>query len=183
MGSQLRFALALQLGSSLVFVVAAIVAGAMNRSVPVVLMLAAAMTLCGIVVKSSGRTAGLGGLMGGDAPASPWSGALQGFIGRVIGLGLIYGLTVLIAAIFRETEIEQRVLGFDVILVGVATGVALVCALVAQRIMMAQGDALQSMMAQFQSRMQEMQGRRPGTGSAANDDDIIEGDFTRKDED
>ena len=191
-GTGIRLALGMKLLSGLVFVIGAIVAGVMNRSFPVAILLAAAMTLAGVAARMRAGGGALSGLLGQaeTEKKKPWDGALQGFILRALGLSFVFGLSVLISAIFQETDMEQRVGQTDLMIIGTCFALALVLSSVSQTLLAKQAEALSAMMGDIQTRFRDMQQGRTGgfpgdagaPGRAANDD-VIEGEFTRKDED
>ena len=105
----------LRIVAALVFVIAIIFAGASNRSVLLVPALAAAATLGGLVKPKIGLN-----LQNPDVePPSRLSRATGMFTTRLVAYGILFGLSVLIAAMFRETGLERQITMFDAGLVAV----------------------------------------------------------------
>lgn len=182
MPGPLKLALALKALGGLAFLIAIIAAGAMNRSVGVVALLALAMTLVGLYGSKgqAGMAALQAQLQGGPAPEpkSFVSQLASGFVVRLIGLGVVFGLTVLISALFRETSLERTLDRTDILLVLVPTAIAFGGALMSQRMMARMGGDMMGMMAQF---AQQMQAAQAGKQDPVDDDTIIEGEFTETD--
>ena len=190
MPTSMRYALALKFLGGIAFLVAIVTAGAMNRSLAIIPLFALAMTLAGLILRR-GVTQGLdlGALMG--MPTTPnenrgfFDGAFNMFVQRLVGVAVLFGLTVLIAALFRETDIDRLVGVSDAALVGVPFAITLAAGYASQRMLSGMGDELAAMMAQMQSKMADMQAQRAGPGGAevqpgqaANDDEIIDADYT-----
>ena len=195
MPSQMKYALALKFLGGIAFLAAIITAGAMNRSFGIIPLFAIAMTLAALILRRN-ATPGLdlAAMMGqpkaDDGPPGFFDGALNMFVQRLIGVAVLFGLTVLIAALFRETNIDRVMDGTDMLLVGVPFGITLASGYASQRMLASMGDGLAAMMAQMQEKMSSMQASRgmggtgPGMdpGRPANDDDVIDGEFTEIDE-
>jgi hypothetical protein len=195
MPSQMKYALALKFLGGIAFLAAIITAGAMNRSFGIIPLFAIAMTLAALILRRN-ATPGLdlAAMMGqpkaDDGPPGFFDGALNMFVQRLIGVAVLFGLTVLIAALFRETNIDRVMDGTDMLLIGVPFGITLASGYASQRMLASMGDGLAAMMAQMQEKMSSMQASRgmggtgPGMdpGRPANDDDVIDGEFTEIDE-
>lgn len=195
MPSQMKYALALKFLGGIAFLAAIITAGAMNRSLGIIPLFAIAMTLAALILRRNATpgldlAAMLGQAKADDGPPGFFDGALNMFVQRLIGVAVLFGLTVLIAALFRETSIDRVVDGTDMLLIGVPFAITLASGYASQRMLASMGDGLAAMMAQMQQRMASMQtsrgmgGTGPGMdpGRPANDDDVIDGEFTEIDE-
>jgi hypothetical protein len=194
MPAQMKYALALKFLGGIAFLAAIITAGGMNRSVGIIPLFAIAMTLAALILRRN-ATPGLdlAAMMGqpkaDDGPPGFFDGALNMFVQRLIGVGVLFVLTVLIAALFRETSIDRVMDGTDMLLVGVPFAITLASGFASQRMLASMGEDLSGMMAQMQERMAAMQASRgmgPGAaggaggmdpGRPANDDDVIDGEF------
>ena len=195
MPSQMKYALALKFLGGIAFLAAIITAGAMNRSFGIIPLFAIAMTLAALILRRNATpgldlAAMMGQTKADDGPPGFFDGALNMFVQRLIGVAVLFGLTVLIAALFRETNIDRVMDGTDMLLIGVPFGITLASGYASQRMLASMGDGLAAMMAQMQEKMSSMQASRgmggtgPGMdpGRPANDDDVIDGEFTEIDE-
>jgi|GEM_PF-4372426 len=195
MPSQMKYALALKFLGGIAFLAAIITAGAMNRSLGIIPLFAIAMTLAALILRRNATPAlDLAAMLGqtkpDDGPPGFFDGALNMFVQRLIGVAVLFALTVLIAALFRETSIDRVMDGTDMLLVGIPFAVTLASGYASQKMLSSMGDGVAAMMAQMQQRMAAMQASRgmdargPGMepGRPANDDDVIDGEFTEVDE-
>ncbi len=191
----MKYALALKFLGGIAFLAAIITAGAMNRSFGIIPLFAIAMTLAALILRRNATpgldlAAMMGQTKADDGPPGFFDGALNMFVQRLIGVAVLFGLSVLIAALFRETTIDRVMDGTDMLLVGVPFGITLASGYASQRMLASMGDGLAAMMAQMQEKMSSMQASRgmggtgPGMdpGRPANDDDVIDGEFTEVDE-
>ena len=156
--------------SALVFVVAAIVAGAANRSMLMVPALAAVATLANL--NTPRMTINLGG-----APQQGLVGrAMTIFFTRTFLFAIVFGLSVLIAALFRETELAREFTNFDIGVLVVPFALALVFTAISMRSPM--GNP-QQFMEDMQKAFAEMQA---GAGAASNDDEAftVDGEFEER---
>ena len=123
----------LRIASTLVFLVAVIIAAALNRSVMMVPLLAAAATLSHWVAGKFAPNP-LSNLDGADNVRTP-TGSLLGrltprFLIGAIGYGILFALAVLISAVFQETELERAITQTDFIIIGVASAVAIALSII-----------------------------------------------------
>ncbi len=122
----------LRLAAALVFVVAVIVAGVMNRSIMMVPLLAGAATLTQWLLARiapgpmASLQSSLGGAPQGPVPLNRLGGR---FIAGVFGYGLLFILTVFISALFKETELERILTRTDLSILAIATGLAILLSL------------------------------------------------------
>lgn len=160
----------LRLGSALVFVIAVIVAGVANRSALMVPMIAAVATLAHLntprmAINFGGQQQGVIGR------------AITVFLTRTILFGIIFGLSVAIAALFQETEIAREFTTFDTILLTVPFGLALLFTAISMRSPLGNPEEL---MADIQKAFAEA---TAGGGMPSQDDDdafTVEGEFEDK---
>ncbi len=151
----------LRIASTLVFLVAVIVAAALNRSVMMVPLLAAAATLSHWVAgkfvpnplsnlegATSIRTP-MGNLLGRLAPR---------FLVGVFGYGILFALAVLISAVFQETELERAITRTDFIIIGVASVIAIILSVINAYTAATQVTGIMSDLQQAFSDMQDGQG-------------------------
>ena len=123
MPTTLKYAIALKFLGGLSFLVAVIAAGAMNRSIGIIFLFGLAMTVAALVLRR-GQAQGmdLATMMGqpgaSSEPKGLFDGALTIFVSRTLGVGILFGVSVLIAALFRETDILTTMNGTDMLLVG-----------------------------------------------------------------
>lgn len=119
--------LMLRLGATLVFLLAVVAAGALNRSLVMVPLLAATATLThwlvGKVVPNPLKN--IQGIAGNVAvPGRSPQALLMRFIAGTIGYGMIFMVTVFLSAIFQETELERALDGTDALILAVPAGIA-----------------------------------------------------------
>ena len=114
-------------GSALVFVLAAIVAGAANRSLLIVPALAALATLANLNTPR----------MMLNLTGAPQQGiiarAMTIFFTRTLLFAIVFGFSVLVAALFRVTDLARDFTNFDIGLLVVPFGLALFMTAMAQR--------------------------------------------------
>ena len=127
----MRFAiwmpLMLRAASAFVFVIAVIVAGAANRSLLMVPAIAAVATLANL--NTPRMSINLTG-----APEQGLIGrTMTVFFTRTFLFAIVFGFSVLIAALFRETELARDFTNFDVVLVTAPFVLALILTTIAMR--------------------------------------------------
>ncbi len=123
----------LRIASTLVFLVAVIVAAVLNRSVMMVPLLAAAATLSHWVAGKfvPNPLSNLAGATRIRMPMSSLPGRLvPRFLIGVFGYGILFALTVLISAIFQQTELERAITNTDFIIIGVASAIAIILSVI-----------------------------------------------------
>jgi len=117
----------LRVASALVFVIAVIVAGAANRSALMVPMIAGVATLANL------NTPRMSINFTGKPQQGLVSRGITVFLTRTILFGIVFGLSVAIAALFRETGLAREFTTFDTILLTVPFGLALVFTAISMR--------------------------------------------------
>lgn len=160
MPQTLLLPLILRVAGPIAFVVAAMTAGVMNRSIMIVPVLALAATLTTIIIRmvSPFPSFDLKSAMSPNAPAekpSAFRGAGRRFIIGVIGYGIAFGMAALIAAIFQTTEFQPQISLNDAGYLIVPGFIAVIGATIGARIgvnqMAGMMDQMQDMFAQMQS--------------------------------
>ena len=170
-----------RLAGPIAFVVAAMTAGAMNRSIMIVPLLALAATATTIIIRMVSPFPSLdlkSALSQGAAleKPSPFRGALRRLLIGVIGYGIAFGIAALLAALFQATEFQPQ-LGFSDAGYLIVPGlIAVVGATIGARLGVNQ---MAGMMDQMQDMFAQMQ-----TPDAANDEDgfTFEGEIIDPDE-
>ena len=119
MPAALFFPLFLKLAGPLSFLSAAMVAGVMNRSLILIPLIALASTATTILIRmvAPSPVMDLKTMLDPNAPPekpSPFKGAGRRVLMSILGFGLVFGLSALIAAIFQTTEFQQQVSGTDI---------------------------------------------------------------------
>lgn len=160
--------IALRVAATLVFIIAVVVAGVMNRSIMMVPLLAITATLVQWLVGKitpNPVNALQDALDTGIATRPGAQKFAPRIIAGTIGYGLVFMLTVFISALFQETELERALTQTDAMILAVTAGIAGVLSL-----LHAHTGARQAanMMGDFQQAFNEMQ-----TGQAANDEDAF----------
>lgn len=159
----------LRVASGLVFVVAVIVAGAANRSAIMVPALAGVATLAHL------NTPRLSLNLGGAPKQGLIGRAMTVFFTRTLVFGLVFGLSVLIAALFRETHLARDFTNFDIGLLVVPFALALVFTTISMRSPLGNPQAF---MEDIQKAFAEMQAGQGMPSSASDDDDFtFDGEF------
>lgn len=160
MPQTLLLPLILRVAGPIAFVVAAMTAGVMNRSIMIVPVLALAATLTTIIIRmvSPFPSFDLKSALSTNAPAekpSAFRGAGRRFIIGVIGYGIAFGMAALIAAIFQTTEFQPQIGLNDAGYLIVPGLIAVIGATIGARIgvnqMAGMMDQMQDMFAQMQS--------------------------------
>ncbi len=172
----------LRIAASLVFVVAVIVAAAMNRSIMLVPLLAAAATLSHWLAArlAPNPLSNLGEMLApGAARANPAGKLIRKFLFGVFGYGLVFALTVLISAVFQETELERIVTRFDLTLIAVAAGLAIVLSVINAHTAATQ---VTGMMGDLQQAFNQMQGG-PAATPGGEEPFTFEGEIIHPDDD
>ncbi|MEM9053935.1 MAG: hypothetical protein AAGB16_01305 [Pseudomonadota bacterium] len=185
MPTALLFPLFLRIAGPVAFVIAALAAGAMNRSFLIIPLLALTATATTILIRkvSPSPVLNLQSMLNPNA-----SGQVQNAfagMGRRFGIGLVgyllaFGLSALIAALFQETEFQQALTRTDIWLLLIPALAASVFAWLSAR---SGANQMAEMMGQMQSMFSEMQAQQ-GAGQPANDDDAftVEGEVIDPDE-
>jgi len=161
----------LRVGAVAVFVVAVIVAGAANRSALMVPALAAAATLAGITRKKSGLT--MPGMTVKEESLLARAGKM--FLTRTLVFALLFGFTVVVAALFQETSLATETTLFDAALIAVPFILGFIFTEIASRTPVAGAAA---MMGDLQTAFAEMQAGQ----SADEDGPIIDGEIIEPDD-
>jgi len=180
MPTALLFPLLLRVAGPIAFVMAALTAGAMNRSFLIIPLLAITATATTIFIRkvSPSPVMNLQSMLNPNA-----SGQVQNAyagMGRRFGIGLAgylvaFGLAALIAALFQETEFQQALAATDLWLLLVPAIIAGLFAWLSAR---SGANQMAEMMGQMQNMFSEMQAQQ-GAGQPANDDDAftVEGEI------
>ena len=181
MPQTLLLPLLLRVAGPIAFVIAAMVAGVMNRSIMIVPLLALAATATTIIIRmiSPFPTFDLKSALSPNAPAekpSAFRGAGRRLIIGTIGYGLAFGFAALVAAIVQATEFQPQLSLDDAGYFIVPGLIAVVGATIGARIGVNQ---MAGMMDQMQDMFAQMQTQNP-----ANDDDgfTFEGEIIDPDE-
>lgn len=181
MPQTLLLPLILRVAGPIAFVVAAMTAGVMNRSIMIVPVLALAATLTTIIIRmvSPFPSFDLKSALSPNAPAekpSAFRGAGRRFIIGVIGYGFAFGMAALVAAIFQTTEFQPQISLNDAGYLIVPGVIAVIGATIGARIGVNQ---MAGMMDQMQDMFAQMQ-----TPNAANDEEgfTFEGEIIDPDE-
>lgn len=174
MPTALLFPLLLRVAGPVAFVMAALTAGAMNRSFLIIPLLALTATATTILIRklSPSPVMNLQTMLNPNA-----SGQVQNAyagMGRRFGIGLVgyllaFGLAALIAALFQETEFQQALATTDIWFLLTPVIIAGIFAWLSAR---SGANQMAEMMGQMQSMFSEMQAQQ-GAGQAANDDDAF----------
>lgn len=155
--------------SALVFVIAIIVAGAANRSLLMVPAIAAVATLANLNTPR----------MGVNLLGAPQQGivarAMTIFFTRSFLFAIVFGLTALVFALFQETEFARDFTVFDVCLLVVPFGLALIFTMVSMRSPL--GNP-QEFMADLQKAFEDMQTGAPN--SEQDDAFTVDGEFEER---
>lgn len=149
----------LRLAGPLSFIMAAIVAGVLNRSFMIVPMLALAATLTTIVIRkvTPSPVVGLQTMLNPDAPPetpSAFRGTGKRFAFGLIGYTFVFALAALIAAIFQTTDFEPRLMPSDAGYLFIPALIALLGAWASARLGLNQ---MAGMMGQMQDMFAQMQ--------------------------
>ena len=177
MPSALFLPVFLRLLGPIAFIVAAIVAGILNRSIMIVPLLALTATGAAVLMQSVAPSpvADLKDILNQGArphPASPFRGLGRRIGLGVLGFGTVFGLSALIAAIFQATEFEPQIRAFDFGLLLIPAFLAVLGGGLSARI---GRDQMAGMMDQMQDMFSQMQPPDPA-GSDANDAFTVEGE-------
>lgn len=164
--------------ASAAFIVAVIYAGIANRSVLIVPLLAfAAASIQWLVsVIAPSPITGLQQMVSPEAP--PPNPAVK--FGRGIGVALVlylvlFCLSALIAALFQETEFARRLESADLWIAGIPALVAFAASVLSAKTGTSQ---VAGMMEDVQKAFADMQAQQAQQDMAADDDFIVEGEFT-----
>ncbi|MEL7040474.1 MAG: hypothetical protein AAGL90_03065 [Pseudomonadota bacterium] len=142
----------LRLAGPLSFVVSTLIAGVMNRSVILVIALAAAATATTILIRwwIPSPVTDLKAAISPESlsnPPHPLSGMGRRFVIGVVGYAFLFGLAALLAALFQTTEFERQLTTDDLWFLGVPAGLALIGAYFSARLGYTQ---IEGVMAQMQ---------------------------------
>lgn len=156
----------LRLAGPIAFLIAAIAAGAMNRSVLLIPLLTLVATLTTVLIRtvSPSPVTDLQSVLSPDAapaPPSVFRGVGRRFAIGLVGYGLAFGLAALIAAMFKTTEFEPQLMVSDTIYLIIPAVLAVICAWISARVGMSQ---MAGMMGQMQEMMAQMQAAQRGQG-------------------
>lgn len=181
MPAALALPLMLRAAAAIIFLVAVIAAGIMNRSVFIVPLLAVAATLTQFLV-SKIIPSPLTDLKAGLNPQAPPTPALtkltRGVIIATFGYGILFVFTVFISALFQETELAHNFTRTDLYLIAIPAIGAAILSLINARIANAQ---MATMMSGVQAMYAQM--NPDGPPNPANDDDAFTIDGEIIDED
>lgn len=172
----------LRLAGPIAFLVAAIVAGIMNRSVLLVPLLTIVATGTTIVIRrvSPSPVTDLQSVLSPDAQATPpniFRGVGRRFGIGLVGYGLAFALAALIAAVFKTTEFEPQLMVSDTVYLIVPALVAVIGAWISARVGMSQ---MAGMMGQMQEMMAQMQAAQNGQ-NAEDDAFTVDGEVVEPD--
>ena len=164
----------LRLASALVFVLAVVVAGAANRSLLMVPALAGVATLAHL------NTPRLSLNLTGAPQQGLLSRAIMVFFMRTFLFGLVFGFTVLVAALFRQTELAREVTAFDIGLLVIPFGLALVFTAISMRSPLGNPEEFMQDLQKAFAEFQNGQGQAPQSGA---DGFTVDGEYEDRTED
>ncbi len=183
MPAALFLPLLLRLAGPLSFLSAAMVAGAMNRSLILVPLIALASTGVGVLIRMVLPSPAMdlkNMLDPGAVPEkpNPFKGVGRRFLLSILGFGLVFSLSALIAAIFQTTEFQQQVGRADLWFLLVPALIALIGAWLSARLGLNQ---MAGMMQDMQGLFAQMQA---GQTPADSDEDAftVEGEIIDPDD-
>ena len=177
----------LRLAGPIAFLVAAIVAGVMNRSIFLIPLLTVVATATTIVIRkvSPSPATDLKSVLSPDAEPNPpniFRGAGRRFAIGLVGYGIAFGLAAWIAAIFQTTEFEPQLMVSDTVYLIVPTMVAVIGAWISARVGMSQMAGMMGQMQEMMAQMQAAQTASPGDDDAFTvDGEVIDPDPDPKD--
>ena len=180
----LLFPILLRVAGPMAFVVAVATAGAMNRSFILVPLLAVAASLTTVLIRTvtPSPAMDLKAALSPETeqrPHNPFRGSGKRFAAGLVGYAIVFGLAALIAAVFRTTEFEPRVMLIDAWFAIIPAILAFVGAWISARVGLNQ---MAGMMDQMQDVMAQMQaGRQPGV--AEEDAFTVEGEVIDPEDD
>ena len=164
--------------ASAVFAIAVIYAGVANRSiliVPLIAFAAAAVQWLVSIVAPSPIT-GLQQMVSPDAaPPNPVAKFGRGFGVSLVLYLFLFGLSALIAALFQETEFARRLIADDIWIVALPAGIAFAASVLSAK---TGTNQVVGMMEDVQKAFAEMQAQQAQQDMAADDDFIVEGEFS-----
>ena len=171
----------LRVAGPIAFVIAAMTAGVMNRSIIIVPLLALVATATTVIIRTVSPLPSfdLKSALSPDAPArkpSAFRGAGRRLVIGVIGYGVAFGFAALVAALFQATEFQPQLSLEDAGYFIVPGLIAIIGATIGARLGVNQ---MSGMMSQMQDMFAQMQ-----TPGAANDEDgfTFEGEIIDPDE-
>jgi len=182
MPAALALPLMLRAAAAIVFLIAVIAAGIMNRSVLMVPLLAAAATLTQFLVSRiipSPLTEIKAGLNPNAPPTPALTKLSRGFFIATFGYGVLFVITVFISALFQETELAHALNRTDVYLITIPAATAAIFSLINARIANAQMATMMSGVQAIYAQMNSGDAPNP-----ANDDDAftIDGEIIDEDD-
>ena len=153
MPAALFLPLLLRLAGPLSFLCAAMIAGVMNRSLLLIPLIALASTAATVLIRfiAPSPVTDLKTMLDPNArpqKPSPFKGVGRRFGVSVLGFGLMFGFSALIAAVFQPTEFQQQVQRLDFGFLAIPALIAIIGAWLSARLGINQ----------MASMMQDMQG-------------------------
>ncbi|MCR9268984.1 MAG: hypothetical protein NXH72_03245 [Hyphomonadaceae bacterium] len=183
MPAALFLPLLLRLAGPLAFIGAAIIAGILNRSIMLVPLLALAGTGTTVLIRflAPSPAMDIKAMLDPNSQLqkpSPFKGIGQRFGLGVLGFGLVFGVSALIAALFQATEFEPRVNLSDAGFLVVPGLIAVIGAWLSARLGLNQ---MAGMMQDMQGMFSQMQA---GPEATSNDEDAftVEGEIIDRDD-
>jgi hypothetical protein len=164
MPTALFFPVLLRLAGPLAFVLSTIVAGILNRSFILVLCMTVAATVTTVLIRriSPSPAMDLKAVLSPDAapnPPSIYRGVGRRFAIGLIAYSMVFGLAALVAAVFKTTEFEPKLMLSDIWFLAVPAIIAVIGAWVSARVGLTQ---MAGLMDQMQSAFSEMQAQQSG---------------------
>jgi len=173
----------LRIAGPVAFLFSVASAGAMNRSVILVPIIAVAATVTTILIRiiAPSPASEINSMLSGDpnpSPESPFRGSGRRLGIGLVGYALIFGLSAWVAALFQTTEFEPQVLVQDIWFVISPAVIAIIGAWISARMGFNQ---MANMMGQMQTAFADMKAN--ANGAEMNDDDFtVEGEIIDPDE-
>lgn len=144
---QIALPIALRLGAALVFLIAVIVAGAMNRAVIIVPLLAGAATLVQYIAAriAPSPIAQLGAALNATTPSVPSLNRLWiSFLLGSAGYAVLFIITVFLSAMFQQTELARALGWTDLWILLVPSVTALLLSVINARVSASQVNGMMS---------------------------------------
>ncbi|MDJ0921833.1 MAG: hypothetical protein QNI84_11950 [Henriciella sp.] len=179
----LFFPILLRAAGPLAFIIAALIAGGMNRAVILVPLLAIVATLTTAVIRATtpSPTQELMAALNDEAepaPQNPFSGSLQRLGAGLLGYSFLFAVAALIAAVFQVTEFNPSLTLQDLPFLIAPAIIALIGASISSRMGFNQ---MANMMGQMREAMAQMQPDRPYDASS-DEAFTVEGEIIDKDD-
>nr|WP_070960824.1 hypothetical protein [Hyphomonas sp. Mor2] len=177
----------LRLAGPIAFLGAAMTAGAMNRSVLLVPLLAIIATVTTLVIRkvSPSPVTDMKAVLSPDADPAPtnlFRGIGRGFASGLVGYSIAFGFAALIAALFQTTEFEPQLMVSDTSYLIVPTLISVIGAWFSARIGMSQMAGMMDQMQDMMAQMQAAQSAPPDEDEAFTvDGEVIDPEPDRKD--